>query len=34
MTKKYVIHDKKVLKTLNSVKYYYIIINDKKVREV
>ena len=34
MTKKYVIHDKKVTKTLKCVKYYYIIIYDKKVREV
>ena len=34
MTKKYVIHDKKVINYLKSVTLYYIIIYDKKVREV
>ena len=34
MTKKYVIHDKKVIKCLKFVTLYYIIIYDKKVREV
>ena len=34
MTKKYVIHDKKRLKILKFVMYYYIIIYDKKIREV
>ena len=34
MTKKYVIHDKKVLNNLKHVMQYYIIIYDEKVREV
>ena len=34
MTKKYVIHDEKITKTLKSIKYYYIIIYEEKVREV
>ena len=34
MTKKYVIHDKKILNYLKSVMQYYIIIYEKKVREV
>ena len=34
MTKKYVIHDKKILNCLKSVMQYYIIIYEKKVREV
>ena len=34
MTKKYVIHDKKVINYLKFVMQYYIIIYDKKVREV
>ena len=34
MTKKYVIHDKKVINYLKFVTLYYIIIYDKKVREV
>ncbi len=34
MTKKYVIHDKKVINYLKFVTLYCIIIYDKKVREV
>ena len=34
MTEKYVLHDEKITKMLKYVKYYYIIIYDKKVREV
>ena len=34
MTKKYVIHDRKITKVLKYVKYYYIIIYDEKIREV
>lgn len=34
MTKKYVKHDWICKKTLNIVKYYYIIIYDEKIREV
>ena len=34
MTKKYVIHDKKVTNHLKFVMQHYIIIYDKKVREV
>ena len=34
MTKKYVIHDKKVINYLKFVTWYHIIIYDKKIREV
>ena len=34
MTKKYVIHDERMIKVLKCVKYYYIIIYDEKIREV